>query len=109
VSPARTSFRTTSSSLWSVARETVVPASTTGSSSATGVKAPVRPTCTAIALTIVVACSAGYLNATAQRGNLDVTPASACSARSSSFTTAPSIWYGRSSRRARNDAIASRA
>ncbi len=61
VSPTRTSLRAISSSLWSVARLTVVPARNTGSRCATGVSLPVRPTYTSIACTSVAACSAGYL------------------------------------------------
>ena len=68
VSPTRTSLRCTSSSLCSVARATVEPATTTGSSSATGVSLPVRPTCTVISRNSVVFSSGGNLNATAQRG-----------------------------------------
>ena len=44
VSPIWISLRLISSSLWSVAREIVEPARKTGSSSATGVSVPVRPT-----------------------------------------------------------------
>ena len=58
------------SSLCSEARDTVVPASSTGSSSATGVSVPTRPTCTVMSLSRVVACRGGYLYATAQRGAL---------------------------------------
>ena len=43
-SPTRTSLRRTSSRLWSVARETVEPATFTGARWATGVSVPVRPT-----------------------------------------------------------------
>ena len=49
VSPMRMSLRRISSSLWSVAREIVEPCTKTGSSSATGVSTPVRPTCTVMA------------------------------------------------------------
>ena len=68
VSPTRTSLRRTSSSLCSVARATVEPATTTGSISATGVSLPVRPTCTAMSRRSVVFSSGGNLNAMAQRG-----------------------------------------
>ena len=44
VSPTRMSLRAISSSLCSVARDTTTPPTVTGSSSATGVSAPVRPT-----------------------------------------------------------------
>ena len=52
----------------------VVPLSRTGSSTANGVTAPVRPTLTSMRISRVVACSAGNLNATAQRGNFAVVP-----------------------------------
>jgi hypothetical protein len=58
VSPTRTSSCSTICSLWSEARETTVPASCTGSSTATGVNVPVRPTKTSIASTRVVPRSA---------------------------------------------------
>jgi hypothetical protein len=43
-SPSRMSLRLMSSSLWSVAWETVTPPTSTGSSAAQGLSAPVRPT-----------------------------------------------------------------
>ena len=61
VSPTRTSLRSTSSSLCSVARATVEPATRTGSSSATGVSLPVRPTATSISSIVTVRSSGGYL------------------------------------------------
>ncbi len=72
VSPTRTSLRWTSSSLCSVALAMVDPATSTGSNSASGVSAPVRPTCTRISRRIVVFSSGGNLNAIAHRGALDV-------------------------------------
>ncbi len=45
LSPFRTSRRLISSRLWSEARETVTPPTSTGRSMATGVSFPVRPTC----------------------------------------------------------------
>ena len=54
-------LRAISSSLWSVARETVTPPTCTGSSSATGVSAPVRPTEIEMRCRTVSACSAGKL------------------------------------------------
>jgi hypothetical protein len=54
-SPMRTSLRSISSALCRLARLTTVPASCTGSSSATGVIVPVLPTCTRMSLTVVVA------------------------------------------------------
>jgi hypothetical protein len=41
---------------------------------ATGVSAPVRPTCTVIERTVVTARSAGNLKAIAHFGNFDVAP-----------------------------------
>src|SRR3569832_411000 len=67
VSPTRTSLRCTSSSLCSVALETVTPPTNTGCRRAVGVIAPVRPTCTSMAVTTVMASSAGNLCASAQR------------------------------------------
>ena len=61
VSPIRTSLRLTSSSLCKVALVTVTPPTSTGASLATGVIAPVRPTCTSIPKTVVRASCAGYL------------------------------------------------
>jgi hypothetical protein len=58
VSPMRMSLRRTSSALCRVALVTVTPPTKTGSSRATGVRAPVRPTCTSMATTRVVATSA---------------------------------------------------
>ncbi len=69
VSPMRTSLRRTSSSLCSVALVTVTPPTKTGFSRATGVIAPVRPTCTSMPITSVAISSAGNLCATAQRGS----------------------------------------
>ena len=91
VSPSRTSFRATSSALCSVAIEMVEPASRTGSSSAYGVTAPVRPTLTRMRRIFVCACCAGNLNAVAQRGNFAVVPSRSRSARSSTLTTTPSV------------------
>ena len=74
-SPTRMSFRATSSALWRVALAMVDPASRTGSSTATGVTAPVRPTCRAMRLQRGRRpAGAGNLNAIAQRGNFDVAP-----------------------------------
>ena len=53
VSPMRMSLRRISSS-WSVARLTITPPMLTGSSMASGVKAPVRPTLTTMSLMRVV-------------------------------------------------------
>ena len=72
VSPICRPSRSISSSLCSVARETVTPLTTFGFRCATGVSAPVRPTCTSISTTSVSTCRAAYLNAMAQRGALAV-------------------------------------
>jgi hypothetical protein len=56
VSPSRRSLRAMSSALCSVAIEIVDPATNTGSSTAYGVFAPVRPTLTAIRRSFVCAC-----------------------------------------------------
>ena len=61
VSPMRMSLRRISSSLCSVARATVEPCTKTGSSSATGVSTPVRPTWTVMAFNTV---SAGVIHGT---------------------------------------------
>ena len=68
-----------------------MPASITGSSTAYGVTAPVRPTLTSIACSVVVACCAGNLKAVAQRGNFAVAPSRSRSARSSTLITTPSV------------------
>ena len=91
VSPARMSLRAMSSALWSVAIETVVPPTKIGSSTANGVTAPVRPTLTAISFSSVVFCSAGNLNATAQRGNLLVVPSLRRRSSASTLMTTPSV------------------
>ena len=59
--------------------ETTTPPTVTGLSLAIGVSAPVRPTLISIASTIVVACSAGNLCATAQRGERETKPSRCCS------------------------------
>ncbi len=55
VSPTRTSFFRISSSLWKLTLLTVTPASSTGSSWAVGVSAPVLPTLIVMPRTRVVA------------------------------------------------------
>ena len=100
VSPIRMSLRWISSMLWSVACWTLVPAITTGSMVARGVSVPPFPTCHAICRRTVGFFSAGYLNATAQRGAFAVTPSSRWSANESTFTTMPSTAYGSSARAA---------
>ena len=71
--------------------EIVEPASFTGSSTAYGVTAPVLPTFTSIASSVVVACCAGNLKAVAHRGNFAVAPSVSRSARSSTLMTTPSV------------------
>ena len=75
VSPTRMSFSDMLSALCKVARDTVVPDIKTGSSSATGVTAPVRPTCSVMDLSFVWALSARYFHATAHLGAWEVIPA----------------------------------
>ncbi len=65
VSPMRISLRLISSSLWRVARETVVFATSVGVRTATGVSVPVRPTEIMMSSILAVACSAGNLKAAA--------------------------------------------
>ena len=94
VSPRRTSSRAISSALCKLACCTVVPATTTGSNTATGVAAPVRPIDMTMSRTIVVACSAAYLYATAPRGFLPTSPSSSKRIRSLIFITKPSVLNG---------------
>ena len=61
VSPTRTSLRRMSSSLCRVASLTVTPAICTGSSTAKGLRVPVRPTLTSMRRSLVVACMGGNL------------------------------------------------
>lgn len=83
-----------------VALDTSTPATRTGSSSATGVSTPVRPTWIAMALSRVVTCSGGNFRAKAQRGARAVWPKSSCKARLFTLATTPSISKGRVLRRA---------
>src|SRR5438067_8412220 len=68
----RTSLRSTSSMLWSDALRTVTPPTCTGSSSATGVSTPVRPTDGKMFTIRVVAWRGLNLKATAQRGEREI-------------------------------------
>ena len=90
VSPTRTSSRSISSWLCSVACSTVTPPMRTGSSTATGVSVPVRPTDASMPITRVVSWRGGNLNAIAQRGERFSVPRRFCSAKSSTLTTVPS-------------------
>lgn len=74
VSPGRTSLRSTSWKLCSVAFSTVEPATLVGSMTPYGVTRPVRPTLTAISRSLVLTSSGGYLYAIAQRGARLVEP-----------------------------------
>src|SRR5581483_6565513 len=96
VSPGRTSLARTWSSLCNVASCTVDPPTNTGSRTANGVAFPVRPIDTMMSFSFVVRSSGGNLYAIAQRGAFDVEPNSARNRSSSTFTTTPSISYGRS-------------
>ena len=99
-SPMRTSLRSISSWLCSVALVTVTPPTKTGSRRATGVSAPVRPTCTSMSRSSVTASCAGYLCATAQRGSRVTKPSCCCSARELTLYTTPSMSKGSVSRSA---------
>jgi hypothetical protein len=85
VSPILTPSRSISSALCSVALVTTTPPTVTGSSRATGVSAPVRPTWMSMAVSRVEAFSAGNLCAIAQRGLRERKPSRACRSRSSTL------------------------
>jgi len=91
VSPGRTSFTRTWSSLCNVATRIVEPPTNTGSKRANGVALPVRPIDTSMSRNTVVRSSGGYLKAMAQRGAFEVEPSSTRWPRSSTLITAPSI------------------
>ena len=74
VSPTLTSFLLISSSLCNVAFETTTPPTFTGSIFATGVIAPVLPTCIIISLITEMAFSDENLYAVAHLGELEVLP-----------------------------------
>ena len=69
----------------------MTPPTDTGFSRATGVMAPVRPTCTSMVSTCVMASSAGNLCAIAQRGARETKPNFSCSANEFTLITMPSI------------------
>ena len=77
VSPGRTSFALTWSSLCNVAVETVTPPTKIGSSLAKGVADPAAPIDISISKSFVVCSSGGSLNAKAQRGAFAVAPRTA--------------------------------
>jgi hypothetical protein len=85
VSPIFTPSRSISSALCRVAFSTTTPPTVTGSSRATGVIAPVRPTWMSMAFSVVIAFSAGNLCAIAQRGLRETKPSRSCSFRSSTL------------------------
>jgi hypothetical protein len=90
-SPARMSLRRMSSSLCSVASFTITPPTSTGSSTAYGFSAPVRPTFRRMSISVVTARSGAYLYAVAQRGSRPPTiPSSPCRESGFTLTTAPS-------------------
>ena len=78
VSPIRASSRAISSALCRLALDTTTPPTVTGSSLATGVSAPVRPTWMSMSRRMVRAFSAGNLWATAQRGARLTVPSRCC-------------------------------
>ena len=85
------SLRLMSSSLCSVARETVTPPTSTGSSIAHGLSAPVRPTRIAILFSVVCAVIGAHLYARAQRGRSCSAPRRCCWSTESTLITIPSI------------------
>jgi hypothetical protein len=91
MSPSRMSLRLMSSSLCSVARDTVTPPTSTGSSIAQGLSAPVRPTRIAILFRRVVAVIGAHLYARAQRGRSCSEPSRRCCSNESTLITIPSI------------------
>src|SRR5687768_18363886 len=84
--------------------EIVDPARNTGSSTANGVTAPVRPTFTSILCSFVVFCSAGNLKAIAERGNLLVAPRRRRWAYESTLMTTPSVSKASDRRRSAHSA-----
>jgi len=77
--------------LCSVAVETVTPPTWTGSSIAKGTRWPVRPTFQTTSRSFVVAVVGANFQAIAHRGSRPTTPSSRHIARSSIWTTTPSI------------------
>ena len=85
------SFASMSWKLWRVAVDTVTPPISTGSSTAYGLSAPVRPTLMRISLSFVTRTSGANLRAIAQRGSrFPTVPSSVYSANGLTFTTTPS-------------------
>ena len=86
MSPTRTSLRAISSALCRVAFSTTTPPTVTGSSRATGVTAPVRPTWMSMACRIVRACSAGNLRGDGpSSGERETKPRRVCQSRRSTL------------------------
>jgi len=69
----------------------VTPPTSTGSSIAHGLSAPVRPTRIAIFSNLVVAVIGAHLNARAQRGRSCNDPRRRCCSNESTLMTIPSI------------------
>ena len=69
----------------------MTPPTSTGSSSANGLSAPVRPTLMPMSSSFVVRVVGANLKAIAQRGSRPTLPSSSCMASESTFTTTPSI------------------
>ncbi len=84
-------LRLMSSSLCSVAVETVTPPTWTGSSSAQGLSAPVRPTLMWMWRSVVTAVEGAHLYARAQRGRSWRAPSRSCCSNESTLITIPSI------------------
>ena len=91
MSPSRICLRLMSSSLWSVARETVTPPTSTGSITAHGFSAPVRPTRMWIFSSFVSAVIGAHLKARAHRGRECNAPRRRCWSSESTLITIPSI------------------
>ena len=89
-------FRSRSEKLCSVARRTEAPPSSAGGfKMATGVNAPVRPTCTSIDASVVTAAAAWNLCAVAHRGARASDPSARCNDASSTLYTTPSTAYAK--------------
>ena len=91
VSPTRMSFRRNSSSLCSVARLIVLPARKTGSNSATGVSAPVRPDLNRDGFEFRLRLFGGVFVGDRPARRLDVAPIFSRNAKEFSLMTAPSV------------------
>ncbi len=74
-----------------LARCTVAPASSTGSTIATGVTRPLGPVSQRICTTFDTLAGDENLNATAPRGRRFTSPSTVCAESESTYTTSPSI------------------